>query len=56
MKEDKNKISLIAYLKALAAYLQQPKTRFDIWDRFKCILLLTIIIIFLQKVVRLLGY
>lgn len=50
------KTSYSEYFKAFLEYLRRPKTVFDLWDRFKCALLLTIIIILLQKVVRLLGY
>lgn len=49
------KTSYSEYFKAFLDYLRRPKTVFDLWDRFKCAVLLTIIIILLQKVVRLLG-
>lgn len=50
------KTSYSEYVKAFLEYLRRPKTVYDFQDRLKCIILLIVIIISLQKVVRLLGY
>lgn len=56
MKENNNKSTDTwkEYLQAFLDYLRRPKTVFDFKDRLKAVILLTVIIIILQKVVEML--
>ncbi len=56
MKENNNKSTAAwkEYLQAFLDYLRRPKTVFDFKDRLKAVILLTVIIIILQKVVEML--
>jgi len=56
MQTNNKKTAYSAYIKAFLEYLRRPKTVFDIKDRAKMLFILIFLIIFLQKVVRLLGY
>jgi len=40
------------YLRAFIRYLRQPKTVFDLQDRFKAIVLLAVIIVLLQRLYK----
>ncbi|MDY4921290.1 MAG: hypothetical protein SO119_09530 [Phascolarctobacterium sp.] len=55
MQPDNKKMragSLSEYLQALQGFLRKPKTRFDLVDRGRFVILLVIVIILLQKVVE----
>lgn len=51
-REKLHKTATKEYLQAFLDYLRRPKTVFDLKDRAKAALLLTIIIIILQMVVE----
>lgn len=54
MKNDDYNTTLHDYVQAFLEYLRRPKTVFDFKDRLKMIFLLLVIIILLQKVVKML--
>ena len=54
-KRQQSRSSWKDYYEALGAFLRKPKTLFDLKDRGRFLILLTLVIILLQKVVEYLS-
>ena len=51
-EEQKHNVGWREYMQAVLGFLRKPKTRFDLLDRGRFIILLALVIILLQKVVE----
>ena len=51
-EEQKHNVGWCEYVQAVLGFLRKPKTRFDLLDRGRFLILLVLVIILLQKVVE----